>query len=130
VVALAAGLIFVSFGVGHFARHMAEVTDFRRYQVPFPSLAVWAVGILELSAGVALALGLFVRPAGAVLAADMVGVLATAGRVEGGWLNLGLAPVLLAAMVFLVWAGPGRLSVDAALQRRAPAAGCAGPASA
>ena len=130
LVAFAAGLIFVSFGVGHFARHMAEAGDFRRYQVPFASFAVWTVGVLELGAGTALLLGLFVRPAAAALAADMVGVIVTAGRVEGGWLNLGVAPLLLVAMVFLLWAGPGRLSMDALLQRRPVAANHVGPVSA
>ena len=48
LVALAAGAIFVTFGVGHFADHGSEVADFRGYQVPFPSLAVWAVGVVEL----------------------------------------------------------------------------------
>jgi uncharacterized membrane protein YphA (DoxX/SURF4 family) len=118
LVAFAAGLIFVSFGVGHFARHMAEAGDFRRYQVPFASFAVWTVGVLELGAGTALLLGLFVRLAAAALAADMVGVVATAGRVEGGWLNLGVAPLLFVVMVFLLWAGPGLLSMDVLLQRR------------
>jgi putative oxidoreductase len=122
-------VIFVSFGVGHFARHVAETTDFRRYQVPFPSFAVWAVGVWELGAGTALLLGLFVRPAAAALAADMVGVVATAGRVEGGWLNLGVAPLLFFVMVFLLWAGPGRLSVDALLQRRSVTAKHVGPVS-
>ena len=41
-----------------------------------------------------------------------VAVVATAGRVEGGFLNLGIAPMLFVAMVFLVWAGPGALSTD------------------
>jgi len=121
LVALAAGVIFVTFGVGHFAEHGSEVADFRGYEVPFASLAVWAVGVVELGGGVGLLLGLFVRPAAAALAGDLVGVIATAGRVEGGLLNLGVAPLLLAAMVFLVWAGPGALSLDAGLRRRSPA---------
>jgi putative oxidoreductase len=112
LVAAAAGLIFVSFGVGHFVDHASEVADFRRYEVPLPSLAVWAVGMVELGGGLGLLAGLFVRPVAAVLAADMVGVLVTAGRVEGGLLNLGIAPMLLVAMAGLVWAGPGRLSLD------------------
>jgi putative oxidoreductase len=120
LVALAAGLIFVIFGAGHFADHGAEVADFRGYEVPFPSLAVWAVGVVELGGGVALLLGLFVRPAAAALAVDLVGVIVTAGRVEGGFFSLGLAPLLLAAMVFLVWAGPGAVSLDAGLRRRSP----------
>ena len=116
--ALVAGTIFISFGVGHFAGHGSEVADFRRYEVPVASLAVWAVGVVELGGGLALVLGCFVRPAAAVLAADLVGVIATAGRVEGGFLNLGVAPLLLATMLFLVWAGPGALSLDAGIRRR------------
>ena len=118
LVALAAGGIFVAFGVGHFANHGSEVAAFRSYQVPFATLAVWAVGVVELGGGAALLLGLLVRPAAAALAVDLMGVLATAGRVEGGFVNLGLASLLLAAMVFLVWAGPGALTIDAGLWRR------------
>jgi putative oxidoreductase len=121
VVAVAAGAVFVTFGAGHFAGHGSEVADFRGYQVPFASVAVWAVGVVELGAGVALLVGLFVRPAATALAADMVGVISTAGRVKGGFLNLEVAPLLLAAMAFLVWAGPGALSLDAGLSRRPPA---------
>jgi hypothetical protein len=59
-------------------------------------------------------------PSRCLLALDLVGVLATAGRVEGGFVNLGLASLLLAAMVFLIWAGPGALALDAGLRRRSP----------
>ena len=118
LVALAAGVVFVAFGVGHFANHGSEVPNFRAYQVPFASLAVWAVGVVEFTGGVALLLGLFVRLAAAALAVDLVGVITTAGRVEGGFVNLGLASLLLAAMFFLLWAGPGALTLDAGLRRR------------
>jgi uncharacterized membrane protein YphA (DoxX/SURF4 family) len=74
--------------------------------------------VVESAAGAALLLGLLVRPAAAVLAADMVGVVATAGRVEGGLLNLVVAPLLFAIMMFLLWAGPGKVSLDTALYRR------------
>ena len=120
LVAFAAGVVLVAFGAGHFANHGSEVADFRAYQVPFAGLAVWAVGVVELSGGIALLLGLFVRPAAAVLAVDLVGVIATAGRVAGGFVNLGLASLLLAAMILLVWAGPGALTLDSALRRRSP----------
>jgi putative oxidoreductase len=111
-------VIFVTFGVGHFANHGNDVAEFRRYEVPFADPAVWGVGVLELVGGVALILGLLVRPGAIALAGDMVGVIATAGRVAGGPVNLGLAPLLLTAMVFLVWAGPGVLSIDVCLRRR------------
>jgi hypothetical protein len=42
----------------------------------------------------------------------MIGAIATAGRVEGGSFNLGVAPLLLVAMLFLLWAGPGLLAFD------------------
>ena len=120
-VAVVAGVFFVSVGLSHLADHDAEVADFRRYQVPWPSLAIWAVGVVELAGGLALVAGLLVRPTAAVLAGDMVGVVATAGRVEGGFMNLVVAPVLLLAMVFLVWSGPGALTMDRAAMRRARA---------
>jgi putative oxidoreductase len=115
IVAVVAGAVFLSTAAGHLGNHDAEVADFRRYQVPFPSIAVWAVGAVELVGGAALVVGLFVRPVAAVLAADMIGVVATAGRVEGGLFNLGVAPLLLVAMVFLLWSGPGALTIDRAV---------------
>jgi uncharacterized membrane protein YphA (DoxX/SURF4 family) len=36
--------------------------------------------------------------------------------VDGGFVNLGLAPMLLVAMLFLVWAGAGRFSLDERLR--------------
>jgi putative oxidoreductase len=118
VVAVAAGAVFVSFGAGHLTNHASDVGDFRRYQVPLPSPAAWGVGLVEVTAGLALILGLLVRPAATLLAGDMIGVVATAGRVEGGFLNLVIAPLLFVAMVFLVWAGPGALGLDRVLARR------------
>ena len=125
LVAVAAGVVFVSTGIGHLIDHDSEVADFRRYEVPLASIAVWGVGVVELAGSLLLIVGLLVRPTAAVLAGDMIGVVATAGRVEGGFFNLGLAPMLFVAMVFLVWAGPGVLSADRVLWRRR--LGSAGP---
>ena len=66
----------------------------------------------------ALLAGFGARVAAAALAADMVGAVSTPGRVEGGAFNLGLAPALLVLMLVVVWAGPGRLSVDRRLAVR------------
>jgi len=52
------------------------------------------------------------------LALTMVGVLLTAGRVVGGRFHLVYAPALLVLMIFIVWAGPGRMSVDGYLDAR------------
>jgi putative oxidoreductase len=112
LVAVVTGVIFVSFGIGKFVEHASEAVDFERYEVPLPSLAVYVAGVVETLGGVLLIIGLFTRLAAAALALQMVAVVATAGRVEGGFLNLGVAPMLFVAMVFLVWSGPGALSVD------------------
>ena len=59
-------------------------------------------------------IGLF--PATMLVAGNMIGAIATGGRVDGGFVNLALAPILLAAMLFLVYAGAGRWSVDSLLR--------------
>ena len=86
---------------------------------PWPDVAVPVVGVVELVGGLLLAIGLLTRPAAVALAADIIGALATAGRVEGGSLHLVYLPILLVCMIVLLWAGPGRLSLDERLARRA-----------
>lgn len=112
---LVAGVIFVSFGVGKFTDHASEVTSFIHYGVPLAAASVWAVGLVETIGGLMLVLGVFTRWAAAALAADMIGVIVTAGRVDGGLLNLGLAPLLLVGMLVILWTGPGALSTDAVI---------------
>jgi putative oxidoreductase len=114
---LVAGVIFVSFGIGKFTDHASEMTSFLHYGVPLAGVSVWGVGLVETIGGVMLVLGVFTRWAAAALAADMIGVIATAGRVDGGLLNLGLAPLLLVGMLVLLWTGPGVLSLDPILAR-------------
>jgi putative oxidoreductase len=106
------GALFVSFSTGKFVDHMKESIDFENYGVPVPDAAVYVVGILELTCGLLLVVGLFTRPAALLLAANMVGAIATAGVMEGGSFHLGVAPAMLVAMLFLVWAGPGVLAID------------------
>jgi uncharacterized membrane protein YphA (DoxX/SURF4 family) len=59
---LAAGAVFVGFGLGKFVRHEAERDAFERYEIPFPDTATYLVGGLELIGGVALLLGLLYAP--------------------------------------------------------------------
>lgn len=123
VVRVAAGAILLGFGQSKFLHHAKEVRSFDRYGLPAPELFTYAIGTVELVGGLLLVLGLATRLVALALAGNMVGAIATGGRVDGGFVNLGLAPILLAAMLFLVWAGAGRLSADAALRRRFGAAG-------
>ena len=110
---IASGAIFVAFGLGKFTNQAAETRSFAKYGLPSPELFAPVIGVLELVLGLLLVAGLATRFAAAVLAGDMIGAIATAGRVEGGAINLGLAPALLVVMLFLAWSGAGRWSVDA-----------------
>ena len=110
---LAAGAILVVFGAAKFGNHAAEAASFDRYGLPDPNLFVYAIGALELGLGVLLVLGLRTRLAAIVLAGNMIGAIATAGRVEGGFVNLGLAPALLLVLLVLAARGAGRGSLDA-----------------
>ena len=121
VIRVVTGVFFVSVSLGKFFDHASEARDFDRYGIPIPATAVVLVGLLELLCGIALVLGVGTRVAAAALAANMVGAIATAGRVEGGSFNLGVAPLMLVLMLVLLWAGPGAWSVDRVLVRR-----CAG----
>jgi putative oxidoreductase len=114
----AAGIFFVSVSTGKFFDHAQEAIDFDRYGVPAPDVAVYAVGVVELTAGILLVIGLLTRPAAAALALTLIGAIATAGRVEGGSFHLGVAPTALAVTLLLVWLGSGWPAVDAVLVRR------------
>ena len=114
---ITSGLIFVVFGLGKFVSHASEARSFAKYGLPWPDVFVYAIGGLELVLGLLLIVGLATRLVALILAGDMIGAIATAGRVEGGAINLGLAPGLLVVMLFLIWAGAGRRSLDDRLRR-------------
>lgn len=118
VVRLVAGAVFVSFSFGKFVHHSAEAAAFDRYGIPAPETVTYLVGALELVGGLLLILGLGTRLAALALGANMIGAISTAGPVDGGPIHLGLAPALLVAMVFLVWAGGGARSIDERIGRR------------
>jgi putative oxidoreductase len=118
VVRVVTGVFFISVSISKFTEHSKEVADFDRYGVPIPEVAVYVAGAVELIGGIALVLGLLTRLAALFLAGDMIGAISTAGRVEGGSFNLGIAPTLFVAMLFLLWAGPGLLAFDNRLVTR------------
>lgn len=118
VVRVAAGLVFVAFSTGKYRRHDAEVAAFERYGIPVPDVTTYLVGTLEFACGALLVAGLLTRPAALALAANMVGAIATAGRLDPSAVHTVLAPALLIAMLYLVWAGGGRGSLDSRIARR------------
>jgi putative oxidoreductase len=121
VVRVVTGALFVSFSLGKFVDHAQESADFDHYGIPAPEVATYLVGALELVGGILLLVGLLTRPAALLLALNLVGAIATAGRVDGGTFHLGVGPAMLVAMLFLVWAGSGRLALDRTLRVRAAA---------
>jgi putative oxidoreductase len=118
VVRIVTGVLFVLFSLGKFVDHAKESADFDHYGIPAPEVVTYLVGALELLGGLLLIIGLFARPAALLLALNLVGAISTAGRVDGGTFHLGVAPAMLLAMVFLVWAGAGRLALDRTLRVR------------
>ena len=118
VVRVVTGMLFVVVSISKFSDRAKEVADFHRFGVPMAGLAVTVVGSVELICGTALVFGLLTRLAALLLALDMVGAIATAGRVVGGGVHLGLAPTLLVAMLFLLWAGPALFALDRRLLPR------------
>lgn len=112
VLRLAAGVVFVAFSVGKFTRYDSESAAFDRYGIPFPEVTTYLVGVLELAGGLLLIVGLLTRPVAIALAGNMIGAIATAGRLDGGPVHLGLAPALLVTMLVLLVTGAGARSLD------------------
>ncbi len=99
------GLIFLVFGIGKFIQHGHEVDSFEAYGLPAPEAFVYLVGCLEIVGGLLLVAGALTRPVALVLAANMAGAIVVSGVGEGEVVpSLTLAPALLVAMLFLLWA--------------------------
>ena len=116
VLRLLSGGVFVVFGIGKFVNHGSELASFKSYGLPAPEAFVVAIGLIELVGGLLLMAGVLTRPAALVLAGDMIGAIVVSGIAKGELISLTLAPAELAAMVALLWMGPG----DAALRPSPP----------
>ena len=103
VLRVAAGIVFVVFGVGKFSQHQAEVDSFESYGLPAPDAFVYAIGVLEIAGGLLLIAGVLVWLAALALAGNMTGAIVVSGIGEGEvFPSLTLAPALLAVMVALL----------------------------
>jgi uncharacterized membrane protein YphA (DoxX/SURF4 family) len=105
---LVAAAVFIPTGLGKFLNHDAYVERFERWGFGAAAGEVAIlVGLLEVVCGVLLLLGVAPRAAALALIGNMVGALATAGRIDGGqdvWLPL----VMIAVLAVVVIAGAGR----------------------
>jgi putative oxidoreductase len=115
---IAAGVVFVVFGIGKFSQHATEVDSFRTYGLPAPDAFVYAIGALEIVGGLMLIAGLLTRLAALALAGDMVGAIVVSGIEEGEIVSLTLAPALLVTMIVLLWGGPCAGAAGGAIRGR------------
>ena len=112
------GGIFFFVGITHFGNHESEVADFRRWELPVPDVAPYVVGVFEVVVGGLLLLGVRPRIAAALLACESLGIIATAGRIDGGE-QLVLPPILLACCLVLAALGGGAYQLSSRLRRPA-----------
>jgi uncharacterized membrane protein YphA (DoxX/SURF4 family) len=103
---VAVGAVFVLTALEKLTRHASTAADFRHWGLPSPSAFVYAIAILELVCGLVLVTGVATRLAALLLLCDMLGALATAGRVDGGR-YLVVPPVLAVLLLVLVARGGG-----------------------
>jgi putative oxidoreductase len=114
---VAAGVVFVLFGIVKFTHHQDEVDSFRQYGLPEPDLMVYAIGVLEIGGGLLLIGGVFTWFVALALAGNMGVAIVVSGIKEGEVVpSLTLAPALLLIMLALMIWGPGKPSFD---ERRA-----------
>ena len=100
---VAAGVVFVVFGIGKFSQHASEVASFESYGLPSPDAFVYVIGVVEIVGGLLLVLGLLTPFVALVMAGDMVGAIVFSGIKEGEVLpSLTLAPALLVVMLLLL----------------------------
>lgn len=115
------GVFFLPAGLGKFTNHDAYVERFERWGFGAAAEEVAIlVGIVEVAGGLMLLLGVVPRLPALVLAGNMVGAIATAGRIDGGqdvWLPL----ILIGALSVVVAWGAGRWALTPASLHRSPA---------
>jgi uncharacterized membrane protein YphA (DoxX/SURF4 family) len=120
---LAVGLIFATQGLLKFIDPNMGVNRFTRIGFPLPAFTAHFVGTFEIACGVLVLLGLWTRLAAMPLLIVIVTAIVSTKIPElsrasqGFWFMVSDARTdfaMLCSLIFLIAAGPGRLSVDAA----------------
>jgi uncharacterized membrane protein YphA (DoxX/SURF4 family) len=126
-VRLLVGLVFLSEGIQKFLYpHQLGPGRFERIGIPAATFFANLDGIVEIVCGTLIVLGLLARIAAVPLLIDITGAIVLTKIPElrpGGFLGVkgfwGMAHdartdlSMLLGLIFLLWAGPGRWSVDA-----------------
>lgn len=128
ILRIVTGIVFAAHGGQKlFVYGFPGVTGaFAKMGVPMPGLMGPFIALLEFFGGLALVVGLLTRLAALGLMFDMLGAILLVHLAAGFFLPAGyeFALILFTASLALVLAGPGSLSVDAAIAaRRAGASG-------
>lgn len=122
IIRIVTGAVFVMHGGQKlFVYGFAGVTGaFTKMGIPMPGLTGPFIALLEFFGGFALVIGLLTRLAALGLAFDMLGAILLVHLAGGFFLPAGyeFAFTLFAASLGLVLAGPGSLSLDAAIASR------------
>ncbi len=126
---LLVGLVFLSEGIQKF-RYPQQLGPGRFERIGIPAATFFANldGVVEILCGTMVVLGLLTRVAAIPLLVDIIGAIALTKIPElrpGGFLGVqgfwGMAHdartdlSMLLGLIFLLWAGPGRWSLDARL---------------
>ena len=128
-VRLLVGLVFLSEGIQKFLYpHQLGPGRFERVGIPAATFFADLDGVVEIVCGTLVVLGLLTRMAAVPLLIDIIGAIVLTKIPElrpGGFLGVegfwGMAHdarvdfSMLLGLIFLLWAGPGRWSLDARL---------------
>jgi putative oxidoreductase len=127
VVRISVGLEFFGSGLGKLGKLNGFIEYFRSLGIPAPEIQAPFVATVELVCGALLIVGLATRPAALMLCGVMtVAIIAAAGpehHIQANWHGmlefLYLSEwLLLLLLAWLVLGGPGRASLDKALEGR------------
>jgi uncharacterized membrane protein YphA (DoxX/SURF4 family) len=101
------GVVFIGAGASKLSDRATADANFEHWGVPAPTTMVVVISVLEIVCGLLVLLGLATRLGALILCFDMLGAVATAGRVDGG-MHLVAPPVLALLCLVLVARGGGR----------------------
>jgi putative oxidoreductase len=104
---VAIGVVFIGTGVRKLSDRPTANANFDHWGVPAPTTMVVVISVLEIVCGLLVLLGLATRLGALLLCVDMLGAVATAGRIDGGF-HLIVPPVLALLCLVLVARGGGR----------------------